>query len=165
MNHAYLDRLTVPSNSIVWRPHANHGQKRELGGVAITRGDLTSPAPLQKGVYSLTRRCPVLGTKRKSCARLEHYQLSRHKPGRNPAPAGSKSRTAVGLLHHGGMLTFRSEARETLGGETARVHHAARNAYAWEVLLRSAIKRILRNFGYEVHKVRVPCDGIADADL
>jgi O-methyltransferase len=63
------------------------------------------------------------------------------------------------------MLTFRSEARETLGGETARVHHAARNAYAWEVLLRSAIKHILRNFGYEVHKVPVPCEGIADADL
>ena len=32
-----------------------HGQKRELGGVTITRGDLTSPGPLQKGVYSLRR--------------------------------------------------------------------------------------------------------------
>ena len=27
---------------------ADHGQKRELGGVTITRGDLTSPGPLQK---------------------------------------------------------------------------------------------------------------------
>src|SRR6516162_10128775 len=35
---------------------ADHGQKRELGGVTITRGDLTSPGPLQKAVYSLTRR-------------------------------------------------------------------------------------------------------------
>src|SRR5215813_2447304 len=26
---------------------ADHGQKRELGGVTITRGDLTSPGPLQ----------------------------------------------------------------------------------------------------------------------
>jgi hypothetical protein len=25
----------------------------------ITRGDLTSQGPLQKGVYSLTHRCPV----------------------------------------------------------------------------------------------------------
>ena len=38
---------------------ADHGQKRELGGVTITRGDLTSPGPLQKGVYSLTRRYRV----------------------------------------------------------------------------------------------------------
>jgi hypothetical protein len=30
-----------------------------LGGVTITRGDLTSPGPLQKGVYSLTRRSEV----------------------------------------------------------------------------------------------------------
>ena len=28
------------------------GQKRELGDATITRGDLTSPGPLQKGVYS-----------------------------------------------------------------------------------------------------------------
>jgi len=34
---------------------ADHGQKREPSGVTITRGDLTSPGPLQKGVYSLTR--------------------------------------------------------------------------------------------------------------
>jgi hypothetical protein len=35
-NHAYLDRLTVPSDSIVWWPER---QPR----VTITRGDLTSP--------------------------------------------------------------------------------------------------------------------------
>jgi hypothetical protein len=29
----------------------DHEQKRELGGVTITRGDLTSPGPLQKGAY------------------------------------------------------------------------------------------------------------------
>jgi hypothetical protein len=28
-----------------------YGQKRELGDATITRGDLTSPGPLQKGVY------------------------------------------------------------------------------------------------------------------
>ena len=31
---------------------ADHGQKRELGGVTITRGDLTPQGPLQKAVYS-----------------------------------------------------------------------------------------------------------------
>src|SRR5262249_6978050 len=30
------------------------------------------------------------------------------------------------LLPFGGVLSFRSEAREVLGSETARVHHAAR---------------------------------------
>src|SRR5262249_43677260 len=46
---------------------------RSFGGYnTITRGDLTSPGPLQKGVYSLTRRCRVLGTERKSYARPEH---------------------------------------------------------------------------------------------
>src|SRR5262249_14865937 len=37
----------------------DQGQKRELGGVTITRGDLTSPGPLQKGVYSLTCRSEI----------------------------------------------------------------------------------------------------------
>jgi nitrogen fixation protein FixH len=40
MNHAYLDRLTVPSNSIVWGLSANHGEKRELGG---EDHDITGP--------------------------------------------------------------------------------------------------------------------------
>src|SRR5262249_13939952 len=39
---------------------------------------------------------------------------------------GLKSRSVVGLSRGRGMLSFRSEARETLGSETARVHHAAR---------------------------------------
>ena len=30
-NHAYLDRLTVPSDSTVWRSQRHHGQKLELG--------------------------------------------------------------------------------------------------------------------------------------
>ena len=53
MNHAYLDRLTASSNSIGLS--VDYGQKRELGGVTITRG-LTSSGRLQKGVYSLISR-------------------------------------------------------------------------------------------------------------
>lgn len=36
-NHAYLDRLTAPSDSMMWRPGVDHEQKHELGGVAFTR--------------------------------------------------------------------------------------------------------------------------------
>jgi len=32
-----------------------------------------SARPLQKGLYSLTRRCRVLGAKRKSSSRSDHY--------------------------------------------------------------------------------------------
>src|SRR5262245_19014543 len=39
---------------------------------------------------------------------------------------GLKSRGAVGLPHGRGVLSFRSEARETLGSETPRVHSAHR---------------------------------------
>jgi hypothetical protein len=31
MDHAYLDRLTAPSDSMMWRPGVDHGQKHELG--------------------------------------------------------------------------------------------------------------------------------------
>jgi len=37
MNHAHLDRLTAPSNSMMWRPGVDHGQKHELGGATLTR--------------------------------------------------------------------------------------------------------------------------------
>jgi hypothetical protein len=47
----------------------NHGQKRELGGVTITRGDLTPPGPLQKAVYSLTRRSQQVMRLRRGYAR------------------------------------------------------------------------------------------------
>src|SRR5262245_44010640 len=42
-----------------------------------------------------------------------------HKPGRNPAAQQSPCRTKA-------CYSFWSEAREVLGSETARVHHAAR---------------------------------------
>jgi len=37
MDHAYLDRLTALSDSMMWRPGVDHGQKHELGGVTFTR--------------------------------------------------------------------------------------------------------------------------------
>jgi len=47
-----LDAHDTPLDITSGGLSANHGQKRELGGVTISRGDLTSPGPLQKGVYS-----------------------------------------------------------------------------------------------------------------
>ena len=47
-NHAYLDRLTAPSDSIVWQLSADHGQKRELGDVTII-GGLDRIRPITEG--------------------------------------------------------------------------------------------------------------------
>jgi hypothetical protein len=38
MNHALLDRLTGSSDGMMWRQHADHEQKREIGDVTITWG-------------------------------------------------------------------------------------------------------------------------------
>src|SRR5262249_36515151 len=41
------------------------------------------------------------------------------------------------LLPFGGVLSFRSEAREVLGSETARVHHAIGGVAGWPLAVRA----------------------------
>ena len=52
MNHAYLDRRTVPSDSIMWRPQRRPRTEARAWRRDERSGDLTSWSPLQKGVYA-----------------------------------------------------------------------------------------------------------------
>src|SRR5215475_5196615 len=64
MNHAYLDRLAVPSNSIVWRPERQPRTEARARPRDDHSARLDITGPLQKGVYSLTCRSGLeLGTK------------------------------------------------------------------------------------------------------
>src|SRR5262245_56130143 len=67
------------------------------------------------------RTRPMLHRRKKA---LVNQAPSTHDPKRTLP--GSKSRTAAVCCHTGGVLSFRSLAREVLGSETARVHHATR---------------------------------------
>jgi hypothetical protein len=56
-----VNRMYTSANAATVRGlGADHGQKRELGGVTIGE-QLTSTGPLQKAVYSLTRRSQHFG--------------------------------------------------------------------------------------------------------
>ena len=44
----YLDRLTAPSDGMMWRPSVDHGQKHELGGATLI-GRLDIIGPITEG--------------------------------------------------------------------------------------------------------------------
>ena len=50
---AYCPSPVAGTLELVKPSHGQCGQKRELGGVTIARGDLTSPGPLQKAGYDI----------------------------------------------------------------------------------------------------------------
>src|SRR5215813_3326884 len=78
---------------------ADHGQKRELGGVTITRGDLTSPGPLQKrtnsghlGMSALCRFCcrsPLLAFANGDSVALTRFAAEASDDGAAEARAGA----------------------------------------------------------------------------